>query len=83
MFAHSATSTDADFFRVLVQAEDGTRTVVFERRGAPGNLNASWRSGSASLTDWAGQTIRLVVSARDGGNGNLVEAQVDNVRIRN
>ena len=44
VFAHSAASTDADFFRVLVQAEDGTRTVVFERRGAPGNLNASWRS---------------------------------------
>ncbi len=82
-FAHSATSTDADYFRALVQAEDGTRTVVFERRGAPGNLDASWRSASASLTDWAGQTIRLVFSARDGANGNLLEAQVDNVRIRN
>jgi murein tripeptide amidase MpaA len=83
VFAHSSSSTDADFFRVLVQAEDGTRTVVFERRGAPANLNASWRAGSVSLTDWAGQTIRLVFSARDGGNGNLLEAQVDNVRIRN
>ena len=82
-FAHSATSTDADYFRALVQAEDGTRTVVFERRGAPGNVNASWRPASASLTDWAGQTIRLVFSARDGANGNLLEAQVDNVRIRN
>ncbi len=81
-FAHSAASTDADFFRVQVQAEDGTRTTVFERLGSPNNLNGSWRSGSASLADWAGQTIRLVVVARDGGPGNLVEAQVDNIRIR-
>ena len=81
-FAHSAASTDADFFRVQVQAEDGTRTTVFERLGAPTNVNGSWRAGSASLADWAGQTIRLVVGAKDGGPGNLLEAQVDNIRIR-
>ena len=81
-FAHSATSTTADAFRVQVEAEDGTRTTVFERLGAPTNLNGSWRSASASLADWAGQTIRLVVVARDGANANLVEAQVDDIRIR-
>ena len=59
VFAHSATSTTADAFRVLVEAEDGTRTPVFERFGGPTNLNATWRSGSASLADYAGQTIRL------------------------
>jgi hypothetical protein len=83
VFAHSADSSDADWFRVLVQAEDGTRTVVFEVLGQPNNLNGSWRTGSASLSDWAGQTIRIVLSAKDGANGNLVEAEVDNVRIRN
>ncbi|HEY6570121.1 MAG TPA: M14 family zinc carboxypeptidase, partial [Candidatus Limnocylindrales bacterium] len=81
-FAHSAASTDADFFRVQVQAEDGSRTTVFERLGSPSDVDGSWRSGSASLADWAGQTIRLVVGAKDGGPGNLVEAQVDNIRIR-
>jgi len=82
VFAHSATSTSADFFRVLVEAEDGTRTPVFERLGAPTNLNGSWRTGSASLADYAGQTIRLVIAAKDGANGNLVEAEVDNIRIQ-
>ena len=67
-FAHSAASTTADSFRVQVEAEDGTRTTVFERLGAPTNLNGSWRSASASLADWAGQTIRLVVVAKDGAN---------------
>ena len=82
VFAHSATSTTADSFRVLVEAEDGTRTPVFERFGAPTNLNASWRSGSVSLADYAGQTIRLVIAAKDGANGNLLEAEVDNIRIQ-
>ena len=82
VFAHSASSTTADFFRVLVEAEDGTRTPVFERLGAPTNLNASWRTGTVSLADYAGQTIRLVFAAKDGANGNLLEAEVDNIRIR-
>ena len=50
--------------------------------GAPTNLNGSWRSGSVSLADYAGQTIRLVIAAKDGANGNLVEAEVDNIRIQ-
>jgi hypothetical protein len=68
-FAHSSDASDADWFRALVQAEDGTRTVVFERLGQPANRNGSWRTASVSLDDWAGQTIRIVFSAKDGANG--------------
>jgi aminopeptidase S len=34
-----------------------------------------------SLTPWAGQTIRIVFVATDGGAGSLVEAAVDDVRV--
>jgi hypothetical protein len=54
-FAHSATASDRDWLRVLVEAEDGTRAVVFEKRGRAADVDAAWTSASASLADWAGQ----------------------------
>jgi hypothetical protein len=81
-FAHDATSSTDDSFQVLVQTQDGTRTPVFTVLGAAGNRNASWVSGSASLAAFAGQTVRIVVAATDGGTDSLVEAAVDDVRIR-
>jgi hypothetical protein len=55
---------------------------VFEELGAAEDDDASWGSGSVSLADWAGQTVRLVFSATDDGTDSLVEAAVDDVRIR-
>ncbi len=80
--AHSSTSSAADWLRVMVEAEDGTRSVVFARSGTPRDVDATWRSASVSLADWAGQTIHLVVAARDGASGNLLEAGIDDIRIR-
>ncbi len=82
-FAHNAGSSTADYLRVMVEAEDGTRTVVFEQRGSAVDVDAAWKSASVSLADWAGQQVHLVVAARDGGKGNLLEAAIDNIRIRN
>jgi carboxypeptidase T len=80
--AHDARATTADYLRVLVETENGARTVVFEERGGPEDDDAAWASASVSLAAWAGQSIRLVVAARDGGGGNLVEAALDDIRIR-
>jgi hypothetical protein len=80
--AHDANSTPEDAFRVFVETADGTQTQVFAELGAAENDNASWGSGSASLAAWAGQTVRIVFAATDGGPDNLVEAAVDDVRIR-
>jgi hypothetical protein len=81
-FAHDDKSSAEDSFQVLVQTQDGTRTPVFTVAGTAVNVNASWASGSAQLTPWAGQTIRIVVAATDGGAASLVEAAVDDLRIR-
>ncbi len=81
-FAHSAASSTDDWLRVIVEAEDGTQTVVFQERGGPQDDDAAWAYKSLSIADWAGQRIRLIVAANDGANGNLVEAAVDDIRIR-
>ncbi len=80
-FAHSAASSNADWLRVEVLAADGTATNVFEVRGAAVHRDAAWLSGSALMDRWAGSTIRIRLSARDGANGNLLEAAVDDIRI--
>ncbi|MEW6225692.1 MAG: M14 family zinc carboxypeptidase [Chloroflexota bacterium] len=80
--AHRANATSDDWLRVIVEAEDGTQTVVAEVLGTPNDNDAAWASASVSLADWAGQAIRLIVAAQDGGSGSLVEAAVDDIRIR-
>ena len=82
VFAHGTGSSPDDALRVLVETEDGGQTVVFEVLGRPENVNGSWRTASIPLEAWAGQPIRLVIAAIDGGRDNLVEAAVDDVRIR-
>jgi hypothetical protein len=80
--AHSASSTPDDSFRMIVEAEDGTPTVVFQELGGPQDDDAAWAYKSLSLADWAGQRIRLIVEATDAANPNLLEAGVDDIRIR-
>jgi aminopeptidase S len=79
--AHSANATSADWFRAYVEAEDGTRTLVKQERGAANIDRPAWRSASIPMTPWAGQTVRIVFAAADLGNASLIEAAVDDVRI--
>jgi len=80
--AHNDRSSAADWLRVWVEAGDGTRTLVLEELGAPNDDDAAWATASIPLAPWAGQEVRIVIGAADGGRGNLVEAAVDDVRIR-
>ncbi len=80
--AHDAQSSADDWLRVWVEAADGSRTLAFEELGAPRDDDAAWASASISMAPWAGQAVRIVIGAADGGRGNLVEAAVDDVRIR-
>jgi carboxypeptidase T len=82
-FAHSRTSSASDYLRVLVEDMDaGTRTIVFQERGAANDDDARWLSRALPLNAWAGKTVRIVFVARDGGPGTLVEAAIDDVRIQ-
>ena len=81
-FAHDATSSSADEFRVEV-LDVGAATVssVFVAHGAPVERNASWKLGSVDLSAFAGRTIRLRFSATDVGTNGIVEAAFDDVRV--
>jgi len=79
--AHSRTSSSADLFRAVVMADDGDHTVLTER-GAANDDDAAWASASIDIGVYGGQTIRLRFEALDAAGGSLVEAAVDDVRVR-
>ena len=79
--AHGANASPDDWFRVWVEAGDGTRTLVREELGAANDDDAAWASARVAMDPWAGQTVRIVFAAADEGTDSLVEAAVDDVRI--
>ena len=81
VFAHLANSSSADHLRAIIEAQDGTRTVAWERAGTATVLAGAWRSASVSMDRWAGQTIRLRFEATDGGASSTVEAGLDDIRV--
>ena len=81
LFAHAANSTADDHLRALVEAQDGTQTVVWEQLGAAALVGGTWGSASVPLDAWAGQTIRIRFEAADGGSASTVEAGIDDVRV--
>jgi len=79
--AHAADASPDDWFRVWVEAADGTRTLVYEELGSADDDAAGWTLARVEMAPWAGQTVRLVIGAADEGTDSLVEAAVDDVRI--
>ena len=81
VFAHDGHSSVADRFAAIIEDSTGTQTTVFLRTGAPSDLDGVWRAASVSLDQWAGTTIHIRFQAADGGPNNLVEVEVDDVRV--
>jgi murein tripeptide amidase MpaA len=79
--AHAADASTDDWLRVWLEAADGTRTLVLEELGSTDDDAAAWTSARIAMDPWAGQTVRLVIGAADGGPDSLIEAAVDDVRI--
>jgi aminopeptidase S len=59
----------------------GTKTQVFREYGTAFADGARWVKAGTPLTEWAGQTVRIVFEATDGGPDNLIEAGVDDVHV--
>jgi hypothetical protein len=81
VFAHSATSSSADRFAAIVEGDGGVQTTVFSRSGSATDVDGAWRTATVSVDAWAGTTIHIRFVAVDGGAGNLVEVEVDDVRV--
>ncbi|HVQ22299.1 MAG TPA: aminopeptidase, partial [Candidatus Saccharimonadia bacterium] len=79
--AHSSGSSSADVFRAVVMADDGDH-IVFTEHGAANDDDAAWSQASVDIGAYAGQTIHLRFEAADYAGANLLEAAVDDIRIR-
>ena len=80
-FAHLNNSSSADFFRVQVVGT--TTTTVLQQTGTAAQVNAAFTTTSVNISSFAGQTVRILISAADAAGGSLVEAAVDDVVIAN
>jgi extracellular elastinolytic metalloproteinase len=78
--AHGTNSSTADFFRVRVVV-GSTVTTVLQELGGTEDDDAVWTTGTVNLSQFAGQTIRILIEAADASGASLVEAGVDDVRI--
>ena len=78
--AHGSNSSSADYFRVSVVHNGGT-TVLLSQPGAAVNRNGAWATGSANLSAYAGQSVRILIEAADTSTASLVEAGVDDVTV--
>jgi hypothetical protein len=74
-------SSAADFFRLYVEDEGGTKHLVWHVDGTASTVGASWHQARVSLADYGGQKVRLMFRATDGGHDTLVEALVDDIRV--
>jgi hypothetical protein len=78
-FAHATNSSTADFFRV--QIVGATTQTVIEELGSTANDDAAFVTRSVDISAFAGQSVRILISAADAATGSLVEAAVDDVLI--
>jgi hypothetical protein len=80
-FSHLNNSSADDFFRVQVVGT--TTTNVVNVAGTAAQVNGAFTRQSVNISAFAGQTVRIVISAADNAGGSLVEAAVDDVTITN
>ena len=73
-------SSSANSLRAIVEV-GGVQTVVWSRLGAAVDADGVWRTASIAMDAYAGQTVRIRFVAADGGVANLVEAEIDDVRV--
>jgi hypothetical protein len=78
-FAHGTNSSSADFLRV--QVVGATTSTVLQELGSTANDDAVWAASSVDISAFAGQTVRILISAADASTASLVEAAVDDVKI--
>ncbi len=81
VFAHSAASTSSDSLRAIVERADGSQVQVFRVSGKRADVDGAWRTASIPMDAFAGTTVHLRFVATDGGPGNLVEVELDDIRV--
>ncbi len=80
VFSHGPDNS-SDYLKMWIEDENGDRKQVFSRFGSSKTVSGGWHPAKVSLDPWAGQKIRIVIQAADGGSNSTVEALIDDVRV--
>jgi carboxypeptidase T len=80
VFSHGSNSSSADKLVASIETSSG-RTAVITLTGSATDVDGVWKSISAPLDAWAGQTVRIHFMAVDGASDSLVEIEIDDVRV--
>ncbi|HEV7809001.1 MAG TPA: M14 family metallopeptidase [Candidatus Limnocylindrales bacterium] len=80
VFAHGPATVSDSLAAYVIDAND-VPTLVWRKTGTWATVAASWASAKVALTPWAGQSVRIVFQAIDGGSDSLVEAALDDIRV--
>jgi len=81
VFAHDSRSTAADKLQAIVEKGDGSQVVVFTLAGSAADVDGVWHTASIPMDAFAGETVRLRFTAVDGGASNVLEVELDDVRV--
>lgn len=78
-FAHGRNATTDDFFRVQVVGD--TTLTILEVKGSSTDVDADWQTFQINLSAFAGQKVKILLTAADRARDSLVEAAVDDLSI--
>jgi carboxypeptidase T len=81
VFAHNAKSSSDDTLRAIVERDDASQVDVFSVVGQPSDVDGAWQTASISLDAFAGEMIHVRFIAADGGDPNLLEVELDDIRV--
>jgi carboxypeptidase T len=81
VFAHSAGSSASDSLRAIVERSGGSQVEIFNVTGQAVDVDGTWRTAKISLDAFAGESVRLRFVAADGGDPNLLEVELDDIRV--
>jgi len=77
--AHASNSSSSDYLKVSIIGTNSER--VFEDLGGSFDDDASWVFTEVDISQFGGQTVRILIEAADAGTASLVEAGVDDVLV--
>jgi aminopeptidase S len=78
-FAHLANASNRDHLRIRVIGT--TRSTIFKKNGTNRIVEAEWKTRTIDISQFAGQTIYLLIQAADRNSSSLVEAGIDNITV--